>query len=364
MTVQDISSVIEAIAPRSYQESYDNAGLITGNAHWEVSGVLICLDSTEAVIDEAIALGCNVVVAHHPILFNGLKRLTGNTYVERTLIKAIKNDVAIYAAHTNLDNVADGVNYLIARKLGLMHTRILQPKAGILKKLYTYVPANHIEHVKKALFESGAGVISDYEQCSFSTHGTGTFKGNIQTKPFIGTAGVETKVEEWKLEVLFMSHLQTKVLKALLESHPYEEVAYEIIGLDNLHQNTGSGMVGTLPIPVPFNAFLSSVKQIFKAGVIRYTPPAQQTVQTIAVCGGAGHFLLKEAIACAADVFISSDFKYHEFFDADGCLSIMDVGHYESEQYTSELIAEIIQKKFPNFAPLISKINTNPVNYF
>jgi dinuclear metal center YbgI/SA1388 family protein len=363
MKIKEIIQAIEQFAPLQYQESYDNAGLIFGRADHEVTKALLTLDATEEVIDEAIARGCNLVIAHHPIVFGGLKKINGNNYVERVAIKAIKHDVAVYAAHTNLDNVRNGVCAQMAAKLGLEQCRVLQPKRGLLKKLFTFVPEADIETVRAALFEAGAGHIGNYSECSFNGAGQGTFTGAEGTDPYVGMPGKRHFEAEIKLEVIFPVYLEGKILQALLSNHPYEEVAYDIVSLDNAYQQVGSGLAGILPEAMEEMQFLQYVKDQFRTGCVKYTPLRGRSVKKVALCGGAGSFLLKQAIAAGADAYISSDFKYHEFFDADNQLIIADIGHFESEQFTVELFYHILTEKFPNFAPLKSTIKTNPVNY-
>lgn len=362
--ISNIIEEIEKIAPPSLQESYDNAGLLTGSKNWQCSGAILCLDAIEEVVDEAIEKNCNLIIAHHPIIFSGLKSLTGKNYIERTIIKAIKNDIAIYAAHTNLDNVLlNGVNQKIAQKLALKDLKILSPKQKILKKLYTYVPHEHTEKVMAALFEAGAGDIGNYSECSYRASGLGTFKGNDNTQPFVGKrAELHTEKEE-KLEVLVPNYAESNVLNALFKAHPYEEVAYEIITLDNIHQEIGSGLIGTLEQPMDTIDFLKYLKTNMKTPVIRHTQIISKKVHKIALCGGAGSFLLQQAIRHQADVFITGDFKYHEFFDADKKIVIADIGHFESEQFTIELFYEILTNKFTNFAPYVTDVITNPVKY-
>ncbi|MBY0480198.1 MAG: Nif3-like dinuclear metal center hexameric protein [Chitinophagaceae bacterium] len=364
MQISEILSSLETFAPLAYQENYDNAGLIVGNPLWECTGVICTLDSTEAVILEAKAAGCNLVIAHHPIVFKGLKKITGKTYVEKTIITAIKNDIAVYAIHTNLDNIFEGVNQVIAQKLGLIHRNILQSKADQLAKLYSYVPSSDLESVKNALFAAGAGQIGNYSECSFQTVGIGNFKGNANSNPTIGIPEKKTELEELKIEVVFPVHLKNKLVHALLVAHPYEEPAYEILTLSNDNQYIGSGLRGELAEPVEERAFLRQVQNLFGLKLIRHSPLLGKPIQKVAVCGGAGSFLLPEAIASGADLFITSDLKYHEFFDADNRILIADIGHWESEQFTTDLLIDILQAKFPTFAVLKSVIKTNPVNYF
>lgn len=363
MKVSDIIHVIENFAPPVYQESYDNSGLIVGDSSMPITGVLICLDTIEAIVDEAIQKNCNLIIAHHPIVFSGIKKINGKNYVERVLIKAIKNDIAIYAAHTNLDNVHLGVNRIIGEKLGLINLKILSPKKQYLKKLYTYAPKEHIEKIKNALFEIGAGKIGNYSECSFSVQGSGTFKGNNDANPFIGTKEIRSEELETKIEILFPSYLESKVINTLISNHPYEVVAYEILTLDNVNQEIGSGMYGELTIAMSEADFLCFLKEKMQTKCIRHTEKLGKEIKKIAFCGGAGSFLLSAAKAVNADIFITGDFKYHEFFDAEKQIVIADIGHYESEQFTSQLFHTILKEKFPTFALHLSEITTNPVNY-
>lgn len=362
--IKDITNFLETIAPLPYQESYDNAGLIVGDALIEVTGILVTLDSTEVVVDEAIAKGCNLIVAHHPIVFKGLKKLNGKNYVERTVIKAIKNNVAIYATHTNLDHVVGGVNFMIAERLGLQDVRILAPKHGTLMKLVSFVPVADTQKVLDALYNAGVGQIGNYDHCSFRVNGTGTFRPNQNANPHIGTANADEEVIENRIEVIFPAHLENQVMTALRRAHPYEEVAHYLTLLQNQHQETGAGAIGNLIKTMPTNDFLSFLKQKMNLNVIRHTALTKDSIQKVAVCGGAGSFLLNDAVRAGADVFITADFKYHEFFDADGQILICDIGHYESEVFTKELLQRYLSKKFPNFATILSETITNPVNYY
>lgn len=350
MKIKNLISFLETIAPAMYQESYDNAGLIVGNGDTEIKGVLICLDATEAVLNEAKSLGCNLVIAHHPIVFKGMKRFNGNNYVERVVIDAIKNDIAIYAIHTNLDNVyRQGVNAKIAEKLGLKNTRILAAKRG-LKKLITYLDPNYSESVRMALEAIGAGSYNGLEKHSHTAVGVSHQKG-------MGTAEV-------KLEMVFPVAIQGQIIKTLKQYYPVSNPAYEISEIENENSHYGSGMIGELEEPIAETVFLKQLKKAMKAGVIRHTRLRNRRVRSVAVCGGAGGFLLNHAIRQKADIFVTADYKYHEFFDADGKIVIADIGHYESEQYTIELLHEIISEKFRIFAAHCTKVNTNPVKYF
>lgn len=364
MQIKDITNYLETIAPLALQESYDNSGLLVGNKNTEVSQVLISLDCTEDIVQEAIDKGCNLIISHHPIVFGGLKRLNGNNYIERTVIKAIQNNIALYAIHTNLDNVLkNGVNQKIAEKLGLENIKILAPKGDLLCKLVTFCPTEHAGKVRSAIFEAGAGVIGNYDQCSFNTNGEGTFRGDENTAPFVGNIGEIHTEKETRVETIFPTYHQGAVVTALLNAHPYEEVAYDIYPLKNKRPQTGAGIIGKLNTPLSSEQFLQLLKENLKAEGIRYTPITKE-IQNIAVCGGSGSFLLHNAIAQKADAFVTGDFKYHQFFDAENRLMIADVGHYESEQFTIELLGEILTKKFTNFAVLLTQVNTNPIKYY
>ena len=355
---------LETIAPLAYQESYDNAGLIVGDPAANLTGVLVSLDTTEAVVDEAIARGCNLIVAHHPIVFKGLKKLNGKNYVERTVIKAIKNDVAIYAIHTNLDNVAGGVNFTIAEKLGLQNVRILSPKAQVLSKLAVFVPADNLPAVLTAIWKAGAGRIDTYDHCSFRVGGTGTFRPLTGASPVVGRVGEDETVPEQRLEVLLPVHLEQSVVTAMTAAHDYEVPAYDLYPLNNKNQTVGSGAVGELPEPMSGKAWLGYLKNRMNLRVIRYTALPDQPVRRVAVCGGSGSFLLPDAIRAGANAFVTADFKYHEFFDAEGKLTICDIGHYESEVCTKDLIGRFLADKFLNFAVILSETDTNPVRYY
>lgn len=364
MKLSQLTAYLETIAPLSYQEDYDNAGLIVGNPDQEIHQILISLDCIEAVVDEAIATNCQVIVSHHPIVFKGLKRFNGKTYVERVVEKAIKHNIALYAIHTNLDSVLPGVNARICETLGLENLRILSPKHGILKKLVTYVPISHVDQVRNALFHAGAGNISNYSECSFNIDGAGTFKGNEDSDPYVGEPGVRHTERETRIETIYPANLESKILMALMLAHPYEEVAYDLYALTNQHQQVGSGMVGELEHPMDAGEFLYHLKEKMHAHVIRHTALTGKQIKKVAVCGGSGGFLLKHAIGAGADIFITADYKYHEFFDADGKIIIADIGHFESEQFTQQLLHDLIRKRFADLPLRLTSVNTNPVKYF
>jgi len=362
--IKQITQQLEKLAPISYQEGYDNAGLIVGDAETEVTGILFSLDVTEAVVAEAIEKKCNLIVAHHPVVFKGLKKLNGSNYVERTVIKAIKNDIAIYATHTNLDHVTQGVNWKIAERLELKNVKVLAPKKQLLAKLTFFVPVENSQEVLNALFDSGAGEIGKYKNCSFRTEGTGTFQPGETANPVIGSRGINEEVVEHRIEVMFPSYLESTILSVLKENHPYEEVAYYLQSLENENQDVGAGAVGELAEPMEPQDFLRFVKDHMHATLIKHTVPLNKKIHRVAVCGGAGSFLLSNAIRAKADVFITADYKYHEFFDADNRIMICDIGHFESEVFTKDLLYNYLSGIFSNFALCLSEVNTNPVRYF
>lgn len=364
MKISAITSYLERIAPLSYQESYDNSGLIVGNPNDTVQRVLIALDCTEAVVDEAIEKGCGLIITHHPIVFKGLKKFNGKNYVERVVLKAIKNDIALYAIHTNLDNVLGGVNSKIAEKLGLENTAILNPKSGLIKKLTVFVPRTHVESVRTALFEAGAGAIGDYDECSFNSIGYGTFRAGQDANPTLGEIGQQERVEETKIEVVFPSFKERSILVAMYSAHPYEEVAHDLITLENTLHQVGSGIIGNLPSGQTEAEFLGYLKEKLNLSVIRHTPYLDKEVVRVAICGGAGSFLLEHAKRSGANVFVTGDFKYHEFFDAEDSLVIADIGHFESEQYTQELLFDLLHEEFVDLPLLLTEVNTNPVKYY
>ncbi|WP_339608693.1 Nif3-like dinuclear metal center hexameric protein [uncultured Roseivirga sp.] len=362
--IKEIIEVLEKLASPTYQESYDNSGLITGDKNWEVSGIMVSLDCIEAVIDDAIDKKCNMIVAHHPIVFKGLKKLNGKNYVERTIIKAIKNDIAIYAIHTNLDNVYSGVNQKIATQIGLKNTKILAPKKQLLEKLVVFIPKDDTNKVLDALHRVGAGEIGNYSHCSFKVNGTGSFKPNKNANPVIGERGQLEEVNEDRVEIMYPNHLSRQVIGALKAAHPYEEVAYYISQLENENQEVGSGMIGQLEKEMTSQEFLGHLKDSMQLNTIRYTAKNVDSIKTVALCGGAGSFLLASAMAKNADAFVTGDFKYHEFFDGEGKTMIADIGHYESEKFTKELLHSFLTEKFANIATYFTEVNTNPVKYF
>jgi len=363
MLISEIINTLEKFAPPSLQESYDNSGLLVGDKNTTITSALLTLDTTEEVIEEAIAKNCNLIIAHHPIIFSGLKSLTGKNYIERTVIKAIKNDIALYAIHTNLDNVINGVNKKFADKIGLENLKILSPKTNTLKKLTTYVPLVNTDDILEALTNAGAGNIGEYESCSFQQTGIGTFKPSEKAKPHIGESGKLESVQENRIEVIIPEYAVKNVLKALNESHPYEEVAYYLTSLENENQEIGSGMLGNLHSEMSADDFLSYIKTKLKLDVIKFTP-LNKKINKVAICGGSGQFLLKKAIQAGADAFISADFKYHEYFDAEDKIMICDIGHYESEVATKEIFYEVLSENMSNIALVFSETNSNPIRYY
>jgi len=364
LKVQEIISHIESFAPLSYQESYDNAGLQTGDPEQKVSAVLLCIDVTDKVVQEAISLGAGLIISHHPVIFGGLKKLTGSNPAERIIMEAVRKGISIYTAHTNLDAVYKGVNFKIASKLELRDVKILSPIRGQLRKLVFFVPVDKAEEVRNAIFAAGAGHIGEYDMCSFNTSGNGTFRGSDDSDPYVGEKGKIHSESELRVETIYPADREGKILRALVNSHPYEEVAYDLYSLENEFDRAGMGVVGELEKSLDETGFLDLLKEKFGVTVIRHSPLLGRKVRKAAICGGSGSFLLNRAIASGADVFVTGDIKYHPFFDADGKILMADIGHYESEQFTTEIFYDLLLENFPNFAIHLTEVNTNPVNYY
>ncbi len=364
MIVQDVINHLETLAPLAYAEDFDNVGLLVGNNNAKITGVLVTLDTLEAVVDEAIEKNCNLIVSFHPIIFKGLKKLTGKNYVERVVLKAIKHDIAIYAIHTALDNALQGVNDMICNQLELVNKQILIPQSETIKKLTTYVPKDEAEQLRTALFNVGAGNISNYNDCSFNVEGLGTYKGNENSSPSIGEKGILHTEEETKITVTYTKHLESIILKTLFKTHSYEEVAYEVTTLENKNQNIGMGMIGEFEKPMEALSFLNYVKTKMNTECIRHSAVTSKPIKRIAVLGGSGSFAIQAAKASGADAFITADLKYHDFFTAENNILLADIGHYESEQFTKNLLVAYLTKKITNFAVVLSNTNTNPVKYF
>lgn len=361
--IKDIANALEMFAPLPLQDGFDNAGLQIGLTDAEVAGVLLCLDVTEAVIDEAVASGCNLIVSHHPLIFSPLKRITGKSYVERCVLKALANGIAIYSAHTNLDNAPGGVNYRIAEKLGLKNVRILVPKEESLLKLAVYVPLSHADAVRNALFSAGCGSIGNYGSCSYNVSGYGTFKANEGCRPFCGAVGELHREEEIRVETVMPAYVKERVVQALLDAHPYEEPAYDIYSLKNSWGSVGSGVIGELPAGCDEPSFLAMVKEKFNVGSLRHTAMLGRAVRRVALCGGAGGSFAQAAMAAGADVYITGEARYHDLFNYNGKMLMAVIGHYESEQYTMDIFREIISERFSGIEVKKTTVNTNPVNY-
>lgn len=363
MKISKIIEVIEDFAPVPLQDGFDNAGLQVGNPSQQLTGILVCLDITEEVIDEALEMDCNLIISHHPLLFKPLKQIVGKTYIERCVIKACKNNLVIYAAHTNLDNAYGGVNFHLAEKIGLHNIRVLSPKKDHLLKLVTFVPEAQSEAVRNALFNAGAGNIGNYDSCSFNLHGEGTFRARENANPFIGSLNELHSEPEIRIEVVFPTYKKTSVLRALLATHPYEEPVYDFYLLNNSWNQVGSGVVGELPIEEDEDSFLQRLKTIFNLKSLKHSPFIGKKIREVALCGGSGAFLIPEAIAYGADIFITGEAKYNDYYDVENKILLAVIGHYESEVGTKELFYDIITKKITNFAVHFSTVNTNPVNY-
>jgi dinuclear metal center YbgI/SA1388 family protein len=363
MIVKEVTTVLEELAPLAYAEDFDNVGLLTGSYSQEVSGILVTLDTLENVVDEAITNNCNLIVSFHPIIFKGLKKLTGATYVERVVIKAIQNKIAIYCMHTALDNVQYGVNTKICEVLGVFNSKILIPQKNSIKKLTTYVPVDSAELLKNALFEAGAGNIGSYSNCSFTIEGMGSFKADKDANPTIGKIDETHLGTEAQINITFSASVEKKVMNALFKNHPYEEVAYEVITLENTDQKIGMGRVGTLKKPMGEADFLKFLQKRMNARGIRHSKLLNKNIEKVAVLGGSGAFAINAAKASGADIFITADVKYHQFYEAENKIIIADIGHFETEQFTKDLLVDYLTKKIPNFAIRLSESRTNPIKY-
>ena len=364
MKIKEIVDALERFAPLPLQDGFDNAGLQVGLTEVEAAGALLCLDVTEEVIDDAIKQGCNLIVSHHPLIFHALKHITGDSYIQRCVMKAVKHDIAIYSAHTNLDNAPGGVNDMMAQKLGLKIISRLQPKDSSLLKVVTFVPSDYADKVRKALFDVGCGHIGNYDSCSYNLKGEGSFRALEGTHPFCGNQGELHHESEVRIETIVPVYLKNKVIRALLESHPYEEPAYDFYPLANSWNQVGSGAIALLDKPVEDIIFFEHVKKAFKLTSLRYNVLPGKMIKTVALCGGAGSFLIPEAVRSGADLFLTGEIKYHEFFGYEKDIILMEIGHYESEQYTSEIFRRIIKELNPALKTIITNVNTNPIKYF
>jgi dinuclear metal center YbgI/SA1388 family protein len=364
MKLSELCKYLETVIPLAFQEDYDNSGLQVGLPEKEISSVLLTIDITEEVIDEAIEKGCNLVLSHHPLIFKRLKKITGSSFTDRIIVKAIREDIAIYSVHTNLDMISSGVSWKMAEKLNIQKVKVLVPLKNRLLKLVTFIPQSHLEIVREALFEAGAGVIGNYDQCGFTLAGSGSFRAGDSANPFRGETGRIHFENEIRFETVLFSHLRENVVNALLSVHPYEEVAYDLYILDNKNIEVGLGCTGEFSQPISETNFLKLVSSIFDDRSIRYSKLTGKPVKKVALCGGSGASLLNNSIASGADAFITADIKYHNFFDADNKILLVDIGHFESEKFTTEILYNLIIKKFPKFAVRFSETNTNPINYF
>ena len=363
MKISEITKELEKLAPLAYAEGFDNVGLLVGDANAEVTKILVTLDTLESVVDEAIEKEANLIVSFHPIIFSGMKKLTGKSYVERVAQKAIKHDINIYATHTALDNSQFGVNHQISKQLNLPNTKILIPQKDTLRHLVTYVPVESAEKVRNALFEAGAGFIGNYDNCSFNLKGTGTYRPVAGANPYKGEICRTEFSEEERISIVFNKHRENEIFRALRKAHPYEEIAYELFQLENTNQNIGMGMIGEFENEMDEAEFLNYLKEKMQTQCIRHSKLLNKKIKKVAVLGGSGSFAISNAKQIGADVFITADLKYHDFFQAENRILLADIGHYESEQFTKDLLTAYLSEKFPNFAVLKSEINTNPVHY-
>jgi dinuclear metal center YbgI/SA1388 family protein len=361
--IKTITEYLNQEFPIADQEDWDNCGLLIGYPYQEVTSALLCVDVTEEIVEEATRLKCGLIISHHPLIFGGLKRITGKTYVERIVQNAIKNNIAIYAIHTNLDNHINGLNYLLASKLGLSNLKILRPKPDMLRKIVTFCPPDHAEKVRNAIFEAGAGRIGNYDSCSYNSLGEGSFRANANADPFTGEIDKLHFEKEVKIEAIYPVYLEQQIIAGMIKAHPYEEVAYDIMLLGNKNTYRGSGIIGNIEPEILVYDFFEKVKKVCGLPLIKYNGNLDNRVATIALCGGSGSFLIRDAMKAGAQVFLTADLKYHDYFLPEGKMVLGDIGHYESEQFSKDLIAQVLMKKFPNFAALKTNTNSNPVKY-
>ncbi|MDR3129421.1 MAG: Nif3-like dinuclear metal center hexameric protein [Tannerellaceae bacterium] len=363
VSIREVLDVLEEFAPLALQESFDNTGIQVGEIGQEVKGVLLCVDVTEDVMDEALVKGCNLVIAHHPLLFKPVKSLRGTTYVERCVMKACKYDMVIYAAHTNLDNLRKGINGWLGKRIGLDNVHILSPKREGLVKVVTFVPSGHVQKVQDALFATGAGCVGNYDRCSFRHEGLGSFRAQEGAHPFLGKVGKEHVEREERIETVVPVHLQEKILQAVYAAHPYEEPVTDLYPLNNAWEEVGSGIWGDLSAEEDEREFLLRVKELFKIRCIKHSTLRGKPVRRVAVCGGSGAFLIKEAIACGADVLLTGEARYNDYHDVQNRLLLAVTGHYESEACTKDIFRTLLSEKFPTFALHLSEADVNPVKY-
>jgi dinuclear metal center YbgI/SA1388 family protein len=363
MKVKDIASWLDTAVPLSFQESWDNSGLQIGNPETEISSALLTLDVTEEVVDEAISENCQMIISHHPVIFSGLKKITGSSSTDRIIIKALRDDIAIYSSHTNLDVFSNGVSRKMAEKIGLCNVTPLSPLRERLLKLVTFVPESHIDRVSEALFGAGAGHIGNYDYCGFTISGTGSFRAGPDSSPFVGEKGKIHHENEVRLETIMFSHLRESVVKALRGSHPYEEPAFDIYPLSNYTTEEGLGCKGEFSGPVEEKMLIEMVSSVFGSKSVRYSGLTGRPVIMTALCGGSGSSLLGDAISSGAGAFITGDVRYHTFIEASGRILLIDAGHFETEKFATEILYDLIIKKFPKFALRFSNKNSNPINY-
>ena len=362
-TLGEFTRWLEELIPPAFQEQYDNSGLQVGDPDASINSVLLTVDVTSEVIAEAREHGCNLIISHHPLIFTPLKRIAGGSETELCVASAVRGGIAIYSAHTSFDNVSWGVSHILAEKIGLTKIRVLAPLKGKLSKLIAFVPVSHAARVREALFAAGAGHIGNYDRCSFNVPGDGTYRAGEGADPYAGQVGEDHSEPEIRIEAVMPSHLSSSCVRALLAAHPYEDVAYDIIALENEYHGAGAGAIGTLPATLTGIMLLERLKEVTGIPVIRYSGDTARTVKTIAVCGGSGSDLISVAARAGADAFVTGDIKYHAFAQAPHDMIVADIGHYESEKFSLELLHNLIKKKFPKFALRFSGIKTNPVNY-
>ncbi len=364
MKLKEVVQNIEEVFQMSLAESYDNVGLLCGNPDRDVAGILVAHDALEIVVDEAIEKNLNLIVCFHPIIFSGLKTLTGKNYVEKSILKAIENKIAIFAIHTAFDNDGLGVNFGICEKLELINQQILMPKQEQLLQLSVHVPRENAVELKDALFSAGAGNVGNYDECSFTISGEGSFRPLEGANPYSGSLNEREIADEVLISVIAEKFKLNKIVAAMKSAHPYEEVAYQIVELKNENHHVGLGRFGDLETEMEAEEFLKMVKGKFGLNVIRHSNILDKKIKRVGVLGGSGASGIAAAKRAKCDAYLTGDLKYHDFFQAENEMLLCDIGHFESEQFVVHQIFDILSEKFPKFAISKSVEKTNPVNYF
>jgi dinuclear metal center YbgI/SA1388 family protein len=340
MDVRSIIGILERWAPRDVAMQDDNPGLQCGSVADPVRGILVSLDADLPVIQEAVRKRRTMIVTHHPFLFRPLRSIDTGSERGKIIELLLRHRISLYAAHTNLDFSAGGTSHALAEALGVTHPVFLRRSHRLQKKIVTFVPPEHVDRIAQAMAAAGAGILGDYDECSFRVEGIGTFRGNEKSSPTVGKRGRRERVRETRLEMVVAGRQLEQVIGALQKEHPYEEVAYDVFPCENVSTTHGAGVVGSLRRPVALGTFLLRAKRTLGVKALRYTGNPARRVRTIAVCGGSGAELLDDALAAHADVFLTADVKYHDYQRARGKIALVDAGHFETELPVVPVVAQ------------------------